>query len=301
MTEAVSVEKRVAGGLYRLCSSAGDRTIAHLFALGRSTVNMIYKEHCLAVIENLADEWLKMIPPADMHQHIREFFAVTGFPQAIGALDGCHFPVSPPKEHASDYHNYKGWYSIILLALVDHRYRFRYVSVGTPGRCHDASVYGRSSLKRLVESQNFQRPAVTIEGVSVPPVILCDQAFALTANLQKPYPNASPDSSEAAYNYNLSKTRRIVDNAFGRQKARFRFLMKRMECTISTATLAIRASCVLHNICEDFGETIDQQWEEEAALYDTVYVQPASTTDAQDESGRAVRAALAKHFFARNV
>ncbi|KAL3195898.1 hypothetical protein MRX96_045479 [Rhipicephalus microplus] len=103
MREAISVEKRVAVSLYRLCSAAEDRTIAELFAIGRSTVNLIYKE----------------------------FF--TGFPQGVGALDGCHFTVSPPKKYASDYYNYKGWYSMILLALVDHRYRFRYTNVGSPG------------------------------------------------------------------------------------------------------------------------------------------------------------------------
>ncbi|KAG0432602.1 hypothetical protein HPB47_020700 [Ixodes persulcatus] len=68
--------------------------------------------------------------------------AVLGFPNAIGALDGCHLPVSPPKDSAVDYRNYKGWYSVILLALVDHRYLFRYISVGSPGKCHDVNVYG---------------------------------------------------------------------------------------------------------------------------------------------------------------
>ncbi|KAG0436734.1 hypothetical protein HPB47_017782 [Ixodes persulcatus] len=68
--------------------------------------------------------------------------AVLGFPNAIGALDGCHLPVSPPKDSAVDYRNYKGWYSVILLVLVDHRYLFRYISVGSPGKCRDANVYG---------------------------------------------------------------------------------------------------------------------------------------------------------------
>ncbi|KAL1475368.1 hypothetical protein MTO96_037332 [Rhipicephalus appendiculatus] len=36
-------------------------------------------------------------------------------------------------------------YSMILLAVVDHRYCFRYVNVGAPGRCHDA-VYVRSIM-----------------------------------------------------------------------------------------------------------------------------------------------------------
>ncbi|KAH7944281.1 hypothetical protein HPB52_017884 [Rhipicephalus sanguineus] len=107
-----------------------------------------------------------------MADHVREFFAVTGFPQAVGALDGCHFPVSPPKKHATDYYNYKGWYSMILLALVDHRYRFRYIRVGSPGRCHDAGVHAASGLRKVVESAHFKSPQAMIEGTRVAPIIL---------------------------------------------------------------------------------------------------------------------------------
>ncbi|KAH6933859.1 hypothetical protein HPB50_018614 [Hyalomma asiaticum] len=113
-----------------------------------------------------------------MADQVREFFAATGFPQAVGALDGCHFPVSPPKKHAVDYYNYKVWYSIILLALVDHRYRFRYIRVGSPGRCHDAGVYAASGLRKVVEGAHFESPMI-----DVAPIILCDQAFPLSENL----------------------------------------------------------------------------------------------------------------------
>ncbi|KAH8033198.1 hypothetical protein HPB51_008193 [Rhipicephalus microplus] len=106
----------------------------------RSTVNTIHRKFCNIVVEALEDQWVRMLAADEMTHHIREFYAVTGFPQAVGALNGCHFPVSPPKENAIDYYNYKGWYSVILLALVDHKYRFRYINVGSPGRCHDAHV-----------------------------------------------------------------------------------------------------------------------------------------------------------------
>ncbi|KAL3211902.1 hypothetical protein MRX96_051923 [Rhipicephalus microplus] len=143
MREAISVEKRVAVSLYHLCSAAEDRTITELFAVGRSTVNLLYKEFCTTVLKNLEDDWVKMPSPTDMEEHMREFFAVTGFPQGVGALDGCHFPVPPPKKYASDYYNNKGWYSMILLALVNHRYHFRFTNDGSPGWYHDSFVYGR--------------------------------------------------------------------------------------------------------------------------------------------------------------
>ncbi|XP_077514205.1 uncharacterized protein LOC144125014 [Amblyomma americanum] len=162
MRKPITVEKRVAVGLYRLCSSAEDRTIAHLFGIGRSTVNTVSREFCQAVVNNLESTWLDM--PRQMAEHMRECYAVTGFPQAIGALDGCHFAISPPKKDAADYYNYKGWHSIILLAIVDHQYRFLYLNVGSPGRCHDAHVYGRSKLKRIVDSDRFNPPVSVIEG-----------------------------------------------------------------------------------------------------------------------------------------
>ncbi|KAL1445306.1 hypothetical protein MTO96_045091 [Rhipicephalus appendiculatus] len=133
MRKPLSVEKRVAVGLYSLCSNAEDRTTAHLFGIGRSTVNIVYRDFCRAVVSKLEDAWVHMPRKEEMADHMRECYAVTGFPQAIGALDGCHFAVSPPKKDAVDYYNYKGWYNIILLALVDHLYRFRYLHVGSPG------------------------------------------------------------------------------------------------------------------------------------------------------------------------
>ncbi|XP_077550672.1 uncharacterized protein LOC144163868 [Haemaphysalis longicornis] len=249
ITEAVSVEKRVAVGLYRLCCTAEERTDAELLALGRSTVTMIYKEFCVAVLDNFEDEWVKAVSPSNISQHMREFAAVSRFPQGIGALDGCHFAVSPPQEDAMDYYNYKGWYSIILLELVDHRYRFWYTNIGSPGRCHDAYVYGRRKLRNFVGSEAFRGPTAEIEEMVVPPIILCDQAFPLSENMQKPYASASPGTPEAAFNYSLSKTRRIVENAFGRLKERFRFTVKRMESDLDTSVLAIKACCVLNNIC----------------------------------------------------
>ncbi|KAL1480501.1 hypothetical protein MTO96_050975 [Rhipicephalus appendiculatus] len=297
MRPAVPVAKRIAIGLYRLRSTAEDATIAHLFGVGRSTVNVICREFFAAVIETLEGQWLRMIRRAEMGEHIRKFHRVSGFPQAIGALDGCHIPVSPPEEHATDYFNYKGWYSMILLALVDHQYRFRYINVGSPGRCHDAFVYGRSDFRKLVESDFFKTPVSIIEGTTVAPIILCDQAFPLTANLQKPFANAVTGTRERMFNYQLSRTRRIVENAFGRLKARFRYTSKRMECKIKTAKQAIRAACVLHNICETLKDPVEHQWEQELHDFNMQYPQPAHSTDVSSGDGERVREALANYFF----
>ncbi|EEC02249.1 hypothetical protein IscW_ISCW000460 [Ixodes scapularis] len=70
---------------------------------------MLYKDFCDAVIKKLEDVRLRKVRSDEITAHMTEFFAVFGFPHAVGALDGCHFPVSPPKEHATDVYNYKEW------------------------------------------------------------------------------------------------------------------------------------------------------------------------------------------------
>ncbi|CAN8026648.1 unnamed protein product [Ixodes persulcatus] len=302
MRATISVEKRVGASLYKLCSTAEDRTIAHLFGLGRSTINELYKEFCQVIVSALEPEWVKMISAAELAEHVREFEATLDFPQAIGALDGCHFPVSPPQADATDYRNYKGWYSIILLALVDHRYRFRYVNVGAPGRCHDAHVFRRSALAGILEGPTFQKPMITINGTAVPPLILCDQAFPLTSNLLKPYPrkDVTDNSTQAGFNKRLSAARRIVENAFGRVKARFRLILKRMECDVNNARLIVRACCVLNNVCEHFNDGVEAQWLRDAQRVDGVHIQPVCATDIEADSGQRIRNAIAVYLHQRS-
>ncbi|KAH7978526.1 hypothetical protein HPB49_005802 [Dermacentor silvarum] len=127
MRPAIPLEKRVAIGLYRLATSAEDRTEANLFGVRRSSVNIIF---CSVVVRCLEPRYVRFPSAQGLAEHLRQFTAVARFPQEIGALDGCHIEVCPPKEHAADYLNYQGWYSTILLAVVDHHYRFMYTNVG---------------------------------------------------------------------------------------------------------------------------------------------------------------------------
>lgn len=62
-------------------------------------------------------------------------------------------------------------------------------------------------------------------------------------------------SVSRVFDYHLSRARRVVENAFGRLKARFRILHKGPENDLPNVRLIIRACCVLHNICEDMNAT----------------------------------------------
>ncbi|KAA0194658.1 hypothetical protein HAZT_HAZT000188 [Hyalella azteca] len=51
----------------------------------------------------------------------------------------------------AEFYNYKGGYSIILLAMADADCKFIYVDVGTNGRANDGSVFTPSTLKSALQ------------------------------------------------------------------------------------------------------------------------------------------------------
>lgn len=177
MRKAVSTEKRLAITLWFLSTGADYRTIGHLFGVSKSTVCVVTKEVCTAIVEHLLPEYIKIPTGAALDENVRHFRVDHGFPQCVGAVDGTHIPIVSPRECPADYYNRKGWHSIILQGTVDHAGRFIDVYVGWPGRVHDARVFSNSSLfHRGQKSSLFPNHAESIAGRDVPLVVLGDPA-----------------------------------------------------------------------------------------------------------------------------
>ena len=104
-----------------------------------------------------ADDWLEI---AD------EFKTKWNYPCCIGALDGKHVAIQQPADSGSEFYNYKHFFRVLLLALVDANYKFIYVDVGVSGRAGDAGMFAESSLKQSLDNNTMNLPpAETIQGI----------------------------------------------------------------------------------------------------------------------------------------
>ena len=192
LRSAISVERRVAITLWCLATCAEYRTIGHLFGVARCTVCVIVHDTCKAIVDVLLTRYIKFPVGNELRDTVEGFRMKWGMIQCAGSIDGCHIPVMPPALNHTDYYNRKGWYSVVLQAVVDHEYLFRDIYVGWPGSIHDACVLVNSTVyKKAANNEILCGENVNIGGVDVPTFLIGDSAYPLSTWLMKPFAHSS--------------------------------------------------------------------------------------------------------------
>lgn len=70
-------------------------------------------------------------------QIAQDFDTMWEFPNCLGAVDGKHVCIVPPANSGSYFYNYKGFHSLVLMAVVNARYEFIMCDIGVNGRISD--------------------------------------------------------------------------------------------------------------------------------------------------------------------
>ena len=119
----------------------------------------------------------------------------------LGAIDRKHVCILHPPGSGSDYFNYKGFLSIVLLAIVGARSQFIFADVGCQAKISDGGVLRNTEFFKALEGEKINIPQpkeLPIEDVNyqdwrplVPYYFAGDDVFSLGQNLMKPYPNRS--------------------------------------------------------------------------------------------------------------
>lgn len=174
------------------------------------------------------------------------FFEKTGFPGVIGCVDGTHVKIFKPRLDVQHlYYNRKGYHSLNVMVVCDHKMIIRYVDANHPGSSHDSFIWNMSSLSRMLQTnfENGERNSW----------ILGDAGYPLKPYLITPYKisGASQNNqSKIKFNKIHSKTRWTVERLFGVLKNVFRCILaeRQLHYKPEKACKVVNVCCALHNL-----------------------------------------------------
>jgi len=145
--------------LQRLANTVNYHQLECQFGISRGSINNFTNRF----IDTMLDLYKYKIkwPTGEYLEKVTEGFknkSKGNLENVIGAIDGSHIPIEKPDgEYAFRYINRKGYYSVILLGIVDHQGKFTYIYIGEPGSVHDARVLQKSRLWNHVGKFSFNK------------------------------------------------------------------------------------------------------------------------------------------------
>ena len=233
-----------------LASGDSQISLTYLFRMGKKTVSRIISEMSEALYEVLSKMYLNAPKNQKQWKNIsEEFQELWQFPRVIGAIDGKHIRIQAPNKSGTLFHNYKGFFSLQLLAVCDAKYNFTFVDVGQYGSNNDCSVLANSNISYVIESDALDVPrAKRIEGIEedMPYYLLGDEIFPLNTWLMKPFPGNLPEA-EQIFNYRHSRARLPIENAFGILASRWRIFQRPMIGNVRNIQYWVLSCLCLHN------------------------------------------------------
>ena len=190
------------------------------------------KEQCKNITQDFGDLWQ--------------------FPNAVGAIDRKHVVIEAPAKSGTFYHNYKGTFSIVLLAICDAKYNFTLVDVGQYSSDNNSGVLVRS---KIIENNTFENNTLNFpEGevlsgtnLDISCFLVEDENFPLKPRLLHPYRGRLLQLLEIIYNYHHSSARRFIENTFGILRARWRIFSHPIKAPVQNAERYVMACLCLHN------------------------------------------------------
>ncbi|RLU16139.1 hypothetical protein DMN91_011898 [Ooceraea biroi] len=129
-----------------------------------------------------------------------------------------------------------------------------------------------------------------------------DPAYPLLPWLMKGYTKCNQlTPEEESFNAYLNSGRVCIEIAFGRLKARWRRLLKRIDLHYTYVPYVVSACCILHNIVEERKERFLQTWQQAVDELNVQFQQPRSlrARNLDDFNAHMIKDAL-KDYLAEN-
>ncbi|XP_008106845.1 uncharacterized protein LOC103278531 [Anolis carolinensis] len=298
MRRAIPVQKRVAIGLWMLANQCSYRKTAQHFGVGRATVGNIFLTVVLAMEMILLPRIVRLGDALE----IMDGFAELGFPQVVGAVDGCHCAIVSPVRQGGHFSNRKKTYSVLLQGVTDHTGRFINIEIGQSGSNLDVKVIQNSAVFEKMEAGVFVpgNPTITVGGTRIGPLLVSDGGYPIRRWMMTPY-SGELTKKQVLFNRRLSHAKAVVEMAFVQLKGRWQCLTAPLEVSEENVPSVIAACVILHNICETNGRALDDFTEVPQPVLPSQREPMEANAEQKKTEGEAVRGALADCFWAEGM
>ena len=156
---ALPPELKLAVTLRHLATGNSYKSLAYSFRVAFNTISIFIPEVCQAIIDEYFSEVLVCPTSPDGWKEVAiGFHNRWNFPHVIGSIDGKHIAIRKPMNSGSFYYNYKGFFSLVLLAVIDADYKFLYCDIGANGAGSDAGIFNDTELKEYLEMNQVGLP-----------------------------------------------------------------------------------------------------------------------------------------------
>ncbi|KAM5163735.1 uncharacterized protein ACMZJ9_006361 isoform 1-T2 [Mantella aurantiaca] len=248
MRKSISAEQRLVATLRFLATGRSLEDLKFSTAISPQALGVLIPETCHAIIQVLKGKYFRFPTSSEDWQLIAcQFEEIWNFPNCGGAIDGRHVRINPPHHSGSLYYNYKGFFSIIIMAIINANCEFIMVDVGKNGKFSDGAVIEQTQFYEKMKENQLKLPenSETKEGLNF--AFVTDEAFALDDHILRPYSQKALTKHRKVFNYRLSRARRVAENAFGLLSNRFRIFRTTINLSPHKIELVVMACCLLHN------------------------------------------------------
>lgn len=236
-------------------------------------------------IQILVPHYIKWPNKDDIPNIKAEFSRTSKFKQCIGVIDGTYVGCSVPKDQLESYTNRKGFTSVTLQAICDANMKFMMCYSHPSSEPQDFQIFQSSGLYFKIALN----PKQYFPGDEY---ILGDKAFPILPWCIPPYikdweedNDRAWDDTNTLFNEYHSSAWQVIERSFVLLLGRFRRL-KFLNVNISWVSKTILACCVLHNLCLDFDENVEDFMQEGKALREKYIIDDGISKEYENEDER---------------
>ncbi|KAJ8939618.1 hypothetical protein NQ318_012341 [Aromia moschata] len=239
--KAVSAEERLLITLRYLATGDSYRALTYYFMRGLTTISNIIATTTEAIWTVLQPKYMSTPTPEKWTSIADRYYTLWNIPNCLGSLDGKHFRIKRLPKTGSTFYNYKGYFSIVLMACADADGLFTTIDA----EIVTEQFFVHQILDTLLQLGLLELPQprpLPLGNDDFPFYFVADEAFPLKNYIMRPY------SKQKEFLITAYQEDGEVSNVhLGCWCLNSVYLKAQFAVKEETINSVIKAACVLHN------------------------------------------------------